>query len=293
MLLPEHNLCICTAFAERNSIHSLYLATRERKSNALPSSSSNSSFSLNTATEQLLLEVSSGKRDYSYMLGSGTSVGQQLNELAGHHGRLWKPGRVLRIKFLEGDPYVHERVMHYARIWEQYANIKFDFVIKGDAEVRIAFRAIEGSRSMLGTDALDNTDALSPTMNFGWFNRNTSEEEFRATTLHEFGHCLGCIHEHQSPDASLRWNKPLIYQWMYRSYGWEQAKVDHNMFAEFERSAIRHSAYDPLSIMHYYYPPEFTLDGTILTRNTELSVHDKEMIGQLYPADASSRLLKG
>lgn len=293
MELPEHNLRICTAFDAQASVYSLYLATRENRNNALPTSDAKPHPALSTATEQLLLEVAAGQRDYSYLLGSSAPVMQQLNELAGYHGRFWKPGRVLRVKFLEGESYVHERVMRYARIWEQYANIKFDFVREGDAEIRIAFQASTGSWSRLGTDALDNKDPLSPTMNFGWFNRDTSEEEFQSTTRHEFGHCLGCIHEHQSPDAQLRWNKPLIYRWMYRSFGWEQAKVDHNMFAEFERSAIRHSPYDPLSIMHYYYPPEFTLDGIILTKNTELSLQDKEMISQLYPDDASSRLLKG
>jgi hypothetical protein len=41
-------------------------------------------------------------------------------------------------------------------------------------------------------------DQNIPTTNFGWFNSSTDLREIRRTTLHEFGHVLGCIHEHQA-----------------------------------------------------------------------------------------------
>ncbi len=53
-------------------------------------------------------------------------------------GKLWKPGRTLRVRFLDGDAKVQERVQHYAHVWSQVANIKFVFGEDADAEIRIS-----------------------------------------------------------------------------------------------------------------------------------------------------------
>ncbi|WP_218780913.1 hypothetical protein [Paenibacillus amylolyticus] len=42
-------------------------------------------------------------------------------------------------------------------------------------------------------------------MNFGWFDQDTEESEFERTVMHEFGHALGCIHEHQTCPSTLGW----------------------------------------------------------------------------------------
>ena len=55
-----------------------------------------------------------------------------------------------------------------------------------------------GSWSRIGTDAT-KVPLMSCTMNLGFVDR--------ATVLHEFGHALGLIHEHQSPfNDDFRWN---------------------------------------------------------------------------------------
>jgi len=69
-------------------------------------------------------------------------------------GKKWKPGRTLRVRFLEGDKAVQQKVEHYAHQWEQYANIKFVFGNDPHAEVRIAFDPSSGSWSYIGTDIL-------------------------------------------------------------------------------------------------------------------------------------------
>jgi hypothetical protein len=28
--------------------------------------------------------------------------------------------------------------------------------------------------------------------------------------IHEFGHALGLIHEHQNPSGGIQWNKPVV-----------------------------------------------------------------------------------
>jgi hypothetical protein len=93
----------------------------------------------------------------------------------------WRNGKRLRVKFLEGTDFVKERVRQYAQEWEQYANIDFRFVEYGDADIRIAFKD-DGSWSYVGTENSD-IPKDEPTMNFGWFDDNTREEEFSRTTM--------------------------------------------------------------------------------------------------------------
>ena len=86
-------------------------------------------------------------------------------------------------------------------------------------------------------------------MNFGWFDDNTPQAEVRSTTLHEFGHALGLIHEHQSPTAGINWNKEVVYQDM-AGQGWSRAKVDQHIFKKYStREITNYSAFD-LSIDH-------------------------------------------
>ena len=51
-----------------------------------------------------------------------------------------------------------------------------------------------------------------------------------AALYHEFGHALGFIHEQASPIANIQWNKPVVYEYYQRVYGWSQASVDFNLF---------------------------------------------------------------
>src|SRR5690606_31673931 len=60
--------------------------------------------------------------------------------LAAITGKLWQPGRVLRVRFLDGDPRVHERIPPFAHQWSAYANITFEFGDDPDAEIRISFQ---------------------------------------------------------------------------------------------------------------------------------------------------------
>src|SRR5918912_958189 len=66
----------------------------------------------------------------------------------------WPNGQVLRVRFLDGDPDVQDRVAGYARKWSDYASIGFEFGDDPGAEIRISFR-YPGSWSYIGTDALD------------------------------------------------------------------------------------------------------------------------------------------
>jgi hypothetical protein len=59
--------------------------------------------------------------------------------------KMWESGRTLRCRFLHGDATQKENVQAKAQIWEQYANVDFQFVDSDDAEIRISVSADPGS----------------------------------------------------------------------------------------------------------------------------------------------------
>ncbi|WP_298315087.1 carbohydrate-binding protein [uncultured Aquimarina sp.] len=209
-----------------------------------------------------------------------------ISKAASVKAKEWETGQTIRVKFLNGNSFVQSKVRQYAVEWEDYANIKFEWVSSNSsANIKIGFREGQfandgGSWSYLGTDS--NNQAHS--MHFGWFNNNTSDTEFRRTTIHEFGHALGLIHEHQNPVAGINWDKEAVYAYYAGPpNNWSRAQVDNNLFRRYEANISNYSEYDPKSIMHYPIPAEHTTDGVAVGSNTQLSATDKSFIATIYP----------
>ena len=196
----------------------------------------------------------------------------------------WTTGRTLKVSFLEGDPAVQEKVKEIAKEWEDYANIKLEFGDDSNSEIRITFRSGQGSWSTVGRDAVSRPLNI-PTMNYGWLTPTTEDAEYRRVVLHEFGHALGCIHEHQNPDADIQWNKQKVYDYfMGPPNDWSTEDVDHNIFDRYSKTITNYSNYDDDSIMIYNLPAQFTLNNQPVGRyNTELSEDDKTFIQMWYP----------
>jgi hypothetical protein len=198
----------------------------------------------------------------------------------------WRNGRTLKIRFMEGEESLKQRVAAAANEWTRHANIRLDFGNHGDAVIRVAFRQGAGSWSAVGTDALVEQwfARKEPTMNFGWLQPSSSDRDVSSVVLHEFGHALGLIHEHQQPTAEIKWNKELVYRQLGGPPNrWDRETVDHNVFNRLSKAELNFSVYDRDSIMHYFFPKEWTLDGTEFRENVTLSMRDKEFIAQQYP----------
>jgi serralysin len=204
-------------------------------------------------------------------------------ELAAVTGWLWRPGSTLNVRFLGGTPRIRERVEFYAHQWEKFANIKFKFISSGRAHIRVAFINGDGSWSYLGTQALLIGDQQMPTMNYGWLRSNTSEDEYSRVVLHEFGHALGCIHEHQHPEHGIPWDKEKAYA-HYGRQGWTRDEVDQQVFGKYSTTVTQFSGFDTNSIMMYPIPEDITIGDFAVGWNRKLSDTDKEFIARLYPA---------
>lgn len=194
----------------------------------------------------------------------------------------WPTGATLRVSFLDRpEQWILGKVIKYAEEWEKHANIKFNWIAGKDGDIRIAFKE-GGSWSKVGTIA-QTIDISKPTMNFGWFNKNTSEENFRRTVLHEFGHALGLKHEHQSPANDICWDWDKALEVYGEANDWKPQKVRDNLKKLSDDDVGNYTRFDPNSIMIYSIPEEVTTCGFSTEWNTVLSYYDKQGIANLYP----------
>jgi hypothetical protein len=156
--------------------------------------------------------------------------------------------------------------------------LKFRFVNSGGM-VRIGLDPNDGSWSYVGTDCL-NIARTDRTMNFGWLDCKT--------IMHEFGHMLGMIHEHQnSKEFPIKWNDDLVYAWAKKTQNWDVATTDANILTIADITEINGSVFDSKSIMLYFFPSQLTLNGVGTESNGILSREDVKWITTIYPGGMS------
>ncbi|KAL8911486.1 MAG: hypothetical protein Q9171_003347 [Xanthocarpia ochracea] len=240
-------------------------------------------------SESATRAVEENQRNGSLTIPIGPDLGPMVSpidapNLAMFMAKFWAPGRQLKVSFLSGTDWQKDKVKKYAPMWFEYANLSLTFVNDGQCDILIDFNPTVGSWSYLGTDSGYFANQRKASMNLGWINEDQKEENMRQVVLHEFGHALGAVHEHESPFAQIPWNKPRVYKDLGGPpNNWPPSKVDSNMFTQYGLEKVQATQFDRQSIMLYHYPAEWTTTGQGTPFNTDLSDNDKSYIRFVYP----------
>jgi hypothetical protein len=234
---------------------------------------------------------------------------------------LWNPHThpKINITFLDGSQKQQEWVEKVITENLQPLMNRIQFVWnapRSESHMRISFALPNQAWSVIGSQAL-NIPKNEPTMNLGWLDDDVQFDapQYKNTgqvVLHEFGHAIGMIHEHQNPTGNpIKWNKPVVYSELARTNKWDSDMVDHNMFTKYgdydlcekaktmpmgvERRVemsnycvgelINGSSYDPTSIMHYLFPASWMIEGPPIPVNKTFSATDKQWISKFYSQD--------
>jgi hypothetical protein len=131
--------------------------------------------------------------------------------------------------------------------------------------------------SYIGTDCR-SIPLNEATMNLGFLDGGSAAPEF--------GHAIGLAHEHQNPAGGIQWNEEVVIGECAKSPNfWDEETTPHNVLREYSVDQINGTAFDPESMMLYFFPASWTLNGIGTEDNEVLSRLDKEFIAgaKMYP----------
>ena len=117
------------------------------------------------------------------------------------------------------------------------------------------------------------------------------------TVIHEFCHAMAMLHEHQNyvVDNPFVFDAPVVYEYMADpdNGGWDKDTVDRNILNRYTCTEsdcpYKGSVFDSESIMNYYIPQNWLLEGTSQDKRYKLSSLDKEWLEKTYPKSQSNK----
>ncbi len=191
-------------------------------------------------------------------------------------------GKKFGVAFSNGTSHaLRERVLARANAWSEFANVEFvhDPV---SPIVRVGFTRGDGHWSYLGTDIL-GISGRERTMNLELSLRD-SDAEFQRVVDHEFGHTIGCPHEHMRPELVARIDRRKAINYFRKTQGWSAADVEQQVLTPIsEKSLFGTEHSDEESIMCYMLPGEITTDGKPIRGGYRINANDAAFIATIYP----------
>lgn len=188
--------------------------------------------------------------------------------------KFWPVGYEFKVGFVGGNAAQIALVKSACAEWSSKCNLKFTFPATGPFDLRVGFASGGGAWSYVGTDNKFITSG--PTMNLGWYAKDTY--------LHEFGHAIGLLHEHQNPSQPIKWNEPnVIRDLSGPPNNWTLDMIKFNVLNPYPLPNVITTALDKRSIMMYPIPASWTLDGFTSPGGLEISQVDATFVAQQYP----------
>jgi hypothetical protein len=225
----------------------------------------------------------------------------------------WNPGTSITVCFSTlGNREVKQSVANITAEWERYGNVRFDFgqepnyrqcAPRDGVKIRVNLLAA-GNSSLVGIEAEGKDLSNQNTMFFAEVDTATPKTaRFRWLVLHEFGHALGLVHEHQHPHRTCM--AQLNGDVVQKEFGWNDTeyviamqRLDISSVRESSgffytgvlsgKERVTHTTYDSDSVMNYdlkrtYFntdPPGSCYHDAV---RTEPSAYDKAIIQRAYP----------